>query len=156
MLKKIILRLLSFFYPLVKKFIPFHIYAYLAVGAANTVLNISLFAILYLLLQSTVFALEAATIISFGITVITGFWLNRTFAFTDAANEKKEINRQFSRYFLVSLQGQFTDYLLTKGFVVILFFNPLLAYFISTAIMLTLTYFLQKYFTFRSKKIRIN
>lgn len=152
MLKKFILQLLNLFYPLVKKFIPFQVYSYLAVGAANTVFNIALFALLYMVLSETVLAVEAATIVSFAITVVTGFWLSKNFAFTDAGNNKKETSKQFGKYFLVSIQGQFNDYLITKGLIVFLFINPVIAYFISTFIMLTLTYFLQKYYTFRKKK----
>jgi putative flippase GtrA len=128
------------------------VYAYLAVGAANTVFNIALFALLYMALSETVFAVEAATIISFAITVATGFWLSKNFAFTEEGNDKKETSKQFGKYFLVSIQGQFSDYLITKGLIVFLFINPVIAYFISTFIMLTLTYFLQKYYTFRKKK----
>jgi putative flippase GtrA len=156
MLKNFILRFLNFFYPLVKKVIPFRVYAYLAVGTANTALNIALFALLYLALSATVFSVEAATIISFAITVVTGFWLSKNFAFTDASNEKKETNKQFGKYFLVSLQGQFSDYLITKGLILTLFINPVTAYFISTFIMLVINYFLQKYYTFRTNRVGIN
>jgi len=149
MLKKFILQLLNLFYPLVKRFIPFRVYAYLAVGAANTVFNIALFALLYVALTKTILAVEAATVISFTITVVTGFWLSKNFAFTDAGNEKKETQKQFGKYFLVSLQGQFSDYLITKGLIVFLLINPVAAYFISTFIILVLNYFLQKYYTFR-------
>lgn len=156
MLKKFILQLLNMFYPLIRKFIPFQVYAYLAVGAANTVLNIALFAVLYLAFTYTTLAVEAATVLSFSITVITGFWLSKNFAFTDARKEKKETHRQFRKYFLVSLQGQFSDYLITKGLIVFLLMNPVIAYFISTFIMLILNYFLQKYYTFKTKRIGLN
>ncbi len=153
MVKNCILQLLNFFYPIVKKILPFQVYAYLAVGAANTILNIVLFALCYLALSSTSMAVELATVISFLITVITGFWLNKNFAFTDAANNEKENKKQFGKYFLVSLQGQFSDYLITKALIVFALINPIVAYFISTFIMLTLTYFLQKYFTFKKEKL---
>lgn len=164
MIKRYIRQLLKFFYPLVKKLMPFEVYAYLAVGAANTVFNIALFAICYLLisaatgisiagLQIHTLAVEIATVISFVITVITGFWLSKNFAFTKASNEKNEKAKQFGKYFLVSLQGQFSDYLITKGLIVLLLVNPVLAYFISTFIMLLVNYFLQKYYTFKRKKV---
>jgi len=162
MIKHYIQQLLKFFYPLVKKLMPFQVYAYLAVGAANTVFNIVLFAVCYWLvaaatgisiagIQTNSLAVEIATIISFAITVITGFWLSKNFAFTDAANEKKEKAKQFGKYFLVSVQGQFSDYLITKGLIVLLLINPVVAYFISTFIMLLINYFLQKYYTFKTK-----
>lgn len=141
---------------------PFKVYAYLAVGAANTVFNIVLFAACYWLIaaakgvpiagvQLHSLAVEIATVISFAITVITGFLLSKNFAFTDAGNEKKEKAKQFGKYFLVSVQGQFSDYLITKGLIVVLLINPVVAYFISTFIMLLINYFLQKYYTFKTK-----
>lgn len=152
MLKNFIHQLLKFFYPVVKKLMPYQVYAYLAVGTANTVLNIGLFIGLYLILHHTAFAVEMATSISFIITVLTGFWLNKNFAFTQAGNEKKETQKQFGKYFLVSLQGQFSDYLITKALIIFLNINPGIAYIISTVIMLTITYFLQKHFTFSVKR----
>ena len=164
MIKRYIQQLLKFFYPLVKKLMPFQVYAYLAVGAANTIFNIALFAVCYWLiagatgiaiagLQINILAVEIATIISFLITVATGFWLSKNFAFTNASNEKTEKAKQFGKYFLVSLQGQFSDYLITKGLIVLLLVDPVVAYFISTFIMLLINYFLQKYYTFKTKKV---
>ncbi len=152
MLSNLIHRMLDFFYPLVKKLLPYEVYVYMAVGAANTVLNIVLFIILYNVLNHMAFAVEVATMVSFVITVLTGFWLNKNFAFTNAANKKSEVQKQFGRYFLVSLQGQFSDYLITKALILVLAMHPNIAYIISTVIMLTVNYFLQKYYTFSTKK----
>lgn len=149
MSKKFILQWLNFFYPLVKKLFTFQVYAYLALGAANTLLNIGLFLVIYLALDGAPLAVEAATSVSFAVTVFSGFWLHKNFAFTDASNEKKENVKQFSKYFLVSLQGQFSDYLITKALILLAAMAPTLAYIFSTVIMLILNYFLQKYFTFR-------
>jgi len=155
MLKNYIHQLLKFFYPLVRKLIPYQVYVYLAVGAANTLLNIGLFIVLYLALTNTLLAVEIATVISFTVTVITGFWLSKNFAFTEASNEKKETQKQFGKYALVALQGQLSAYLLTKVMIVLLSMNASVAYVITAIIMLTLNYFLQKYFTFRKKKLSI-
>ncbi len=155
MLKNFIQQLLKFFYPLVKKLIPYQVYAYLAVGAANTLLNIGLFVVLYLAFKNSMLVVEAATILSFIVTVFTGFWLSKNFAFNDVVNDKKETQKQFGKYFLVSLQGQFSDYLITKGLIIILLMQPTFAYLLSTLIILILNYFLQKYFTFRNKKVKI-
>lgn len=156
MLKKFILQVLNIFYPLVKKILPFQVYAYLAVGAANTVLNIGLFIAIHSALDNHRLAVEIATLFSFTITVISGFWLNKNFAFADAPNAQKENVKQFGKYFLVSIQGQFLDYLITKGLIVLLSINPVVAYLISTIVMLTLTYFLQKYFTFKKHNTSIS
>lgn len=153
MLKNYIHQLLKFFYPPVKKLMPYQVYAYLAVGTANTLLNIGLFAALYLAFATSLLAVEAATVISFVVTVMTGFWLNKNFAFTNGGDGKKEKVKQFGKYGLVALQGQCSAYLLTKGMIVLFNINASVAYFITAVIMLTLNYFLQKYFTFRRKKL---
>ncbi len=164
MAKKLIQLFLNIFYPLFKKIFPYDFYAYLAVGAANTVLNIALFACTYWLISHATslhfvginlkaFAVELATIISFLTTVATGFWLSKNFVFTSASNEKNEKAKQFGKYFYVSLQGQFSDYLITKGLIIFVLVKPIAAYFISTFIMLMINYFLQKYFTFKSKRV---
>jgi putative flippase GtrA len=161
MLKKIIQQLLNLFYPLFKKFMPFQVYAYLAVGGANTLFNIGLFTVCYLWLSASpvyiasfnisLLAVEIATIISFIASVFTGFWLSKNFAFTDAVNEKKETTKQFGKYSFVALQGQFSDYLITKGLIVAFGINATIAYVASTVIMLVINFFLQKYYTFRVK-----
>jgi putative flippase GtrA len=155
MLQCLIHQLLRFFYPLVKKLLPYQVYAYLAVGAANTLLNIGLFMIVYFWLSHAIFAVEMATAASFLVTVVSGFWLNKNIAFTNADSGKKDTQKQFGKYFLVSLQGQCSDYLITKALIVLLTFNPGWAYIVSTGIMLVINYFLQKYFTFRNKKLRL-
>lgn len=163
MAKKFIQHFLNLLYPVFKKIFPYDVYAYLAVGAANTALNIALFASTYWLFSHAtnldfvaidikVFAVELATIISFLTTVATGFWLSKNFVFTSASNEKNEKAKQFGKYFYVSLQGQFSDYLITKGLIIFVLIKPIAAYFISTFIMLLINYFLQKYFTFKSKR----
>lgn len=160
--KKIISYFLHLFYPLFKKVLPYQVYAYLSVGAANTLFNIGMFTVSYLLIaHSNGFlilgfdcknlAVELATVISFLLSVFSGFWLSKNFAFTDASNEKNEKTKQFGKYFLVALQGQFSDYLITKGLIILLFIDPTIAYIISTIIMLILNYFLQKYYTFSIK-----
>lgn len=152
MLKKLLLQLLDFFYPMVKKMLPFEIYAYLAVGALNTALNIGLFTLLFLHLKNSLLAVEIATGIAFIITVCSGFWLNKHLAFTTSSKEKKDTKKQFGKYALVALQGQLNAYLLTKGMIVWLSLSPSYSYFLTAVIMLTINYFLQKYFTFRSRQ----
>ncbi|HEX4957754.1 MAG TPA: GtrA family protein [Lacibacter sp.] len=152
MVRKYIHLLLKFFYPVIKKLIPFEVYAYLTVGAVNTILNIGLFMLLYLMFSNTVLAVETATFISFFVTVLTGFWLQKNFAFTTAGNEKSDTRQQFMKYALVALQGQLSAYLLTKGMILLLHINASAAYVITSIIMLTLNYFLQKYFTFKKRR----
>lgn len=150
MIKNLIHRLLKEFYPLFRNFFPYQVYAYLTVGAINTGLNIGLFYLFFLTFKKSFLAVEIATVISFIISVLTGFWLSKNFAFTEASTEKKETQKQFGKYVLVSAQGQFSDYLITKGLIVFISIQPMVAYVFSTVIMLILNYLLQKYFTFKA------
>ncbi len=154
-MKILIQRLLNFFYPVVKKILPFQVYAYLAVGAANTFLNIGLFILLFKLIEAFSLAVEVATAVSFAITVVTGFWLQKNFAFAEAENTKTAIKKQFGKYAMVALQGQFSAYLLTKSMIILLKMNASAAYIITTIIMLIVNYFLQKYFTFKQQQKKI-
>ncbi|WP_343561426.1 GtrA family protein [Sphingobacterium sp.] len=158
---RIITFFLNFFYGLFKKFIPYQLYAYLAVGALNTALNILIFALSYhFLLPKGGISIagihfESYTIslvIAFLITVPTGFWLARTFAFEVGVTEKTDGSKKLIKYFLVVLQGLGTDYLIMKTLIVIFQVEPTIAKIISTVITLSLNYLLQKYFTFVKKK----
>ena len=156
---RFITQLLKFFYPLVKKVLPYQVYAYLAVGAANTLFNIALFSLVYRICKNTevqysgihiaAIAVEAATIVSFILSAFSGFWLNKNFAFSHSHTGKAETKKQFGKYVLIALQGQISAYLLTKGMIVLLDMNASLAYIITAVIMLTINYFLQKLITFR-------
>ena len=151
---------LQLFYPVFRKIMPFQVYSYLACGAVNTVLNILLFAFFYqfvlphpglmvagMLLQSYTISL----LIAFLITVPTGFWLNSKFAFGDTETKAKS-GKQLGKYFLVVLQGLVSDYLIMLAFIKFVGLHPTIAKIISTVIVLTLNYVLQKHFTFKKAK----
>ena len=154
MIKNLIWLGLKSSYPVLNKIMSFSVFTYLTVGAFNTFLNIVLFIVFYNSLNKQnslvpTFALEIATLISFIITVFTGFWLNKNFAFSYSNNNKKQTQKQFGKYCLVAFQGQLSDYFITKILVVYLLINGSIAYLISTVILLLINYFLQKYFTFK-------
>jgi|GEM_PF-1061223 putative flippase GtrA len=159
-LKSFINFFLKLFYPIFKKWLPFQVYAYLGVGAANTLLNIVLFAIFYevlpkegiVLFNQTIASYTIALIIAFILTVPSGFWLAKYFAFTGAEDNRKENQKQLGKYFLVVLQGLISDYLILKLLIVFTGMHPTIAKTLSTVIVLTVNFILQKYFTFRDKK----
>jgi len=161
LIQKPILWVLDLVYPIFKKILPYPIYSYLAVGAMNTALNIILFALFYqfilpkqglfigsINLASTTLAL----VISFILTVPTGFWLNRNFAFAEAKKDTNQSATQSIKYFLVVLQGLFSDWSILTGLVLYLGIYPTVAKVLSTMIVLTLNYLLQKHFTFKTKE----
>lgn len=160
-LKDIITNLLRLLYPVFKKWLPYQVYAYLAIGAVNTALNIILFAVFYQFIlpepgitinNYMVASYTIALLLAFIITVPTGFWLSKNFAFNNSENNKKENKKQFGKYFLVVLQGLGSDYLIMKTLIVFMGIYPTVAKIISTVIVLTLNFLLQKYFTFKIKK----
>jgi putative flippase GtrA len=160
MLKKVILQFLQIFYPLFKKLMPYQLYAYLAVGAINTVLNIALFAFFYqlvlpkegcMLMGNNIASYTISLLMAFAITVPTGYWLAKHFAFNDQKVVDDASAKQLGKYFLVVLQGLLSDYLIMKGLIVFCKLEPTVAKIISTVIVLTFNYLLQKYFTFKTK-----
>lgn len=167
MLKKFIQWGIDLFYPVFKRVLPFQLYAYLAVGAINTALNIVLFAVFYQFLLPTsgyvvngilvagipVASYTVSLLLAFALTVPTGFWLAKHFAFKQEADTGGQNAQKLVKYFLVVSQGLGSDYLILKGLIVFLDVQPTIAKIISTVVVLTANYLLQKYFTFSVKKV---
>jgi putative flippase GtrA len=156
---------LELIFPIFKKWMPFQVYAYLAVGAGNTLLNILLFVAVYqfilpqgdiLFFGISVASYTLALLIAFLLTVPTGFWLSKNFAFTEAANNTKANRNQLGRYFLVVVQGLISDFVILKLLIEAGGLNPNLAKLLSTIIVLTVNYLLQKYFTFKTRQPGVN
>ena len=155
---------LRIFYTPVKRFLPFQVYTYLACGAANTFLNIVLFAFFYQVILpqpgfyigNLLFAsYTISLVIAFMLTVPTGFWFNKNFAFRqeeDAPGTKGKT--QGIKYFLVVLQGLLSDYLIMVCLILYCHLHPTLAKIISTVVVLSLNYLLQKHFTFKNRVSR--
>lgn len=152
MVQKSILLLLNIGYVFLKRLLPYQVYAYLFVGALNTVLNVLLFMLCYQLFVNHSMAVEISTMIALLVTILTGFWLQKNFVFGTQQEEKKHGSKQLIRYSLVALNGQITAYILTKTMILVLYLNASLAYILTTIFMLALNYFLQKYFTFKKIK----
>lgn len=162
MLKTFIQWGIDLVYPVFRRVLPFQLYAYLAVGAINTVLNIALFAIFYqLVLPTAGFVINGAAVASytvslllaFALSVPTGFWLAKHFAFRQEGDADEQNAQKLGKYFLVVLQGLGSDYLILKGLIVLLNVQPTIAKIVSTVIVLTANYLLQKYFTFGVRKV---
>jgi putative flippase GtrA len=150
MLVKLLYRLFNIGYPIFKKLFPFQVYLYLVTGAINTAINMGLFAMFINILSDNNFAIELATFLSFSITIFTGFWFSRNFAFSQVKTSQTIKSSQFKKYVLVALQGQVNGYLITKSLIFFLSINPIVAYIATAIFMLTLNYFLQKYYSFKA------
>ncbi|MFY7793564.1 MAG: GtrA family protein [Chitinophagaceae bacterium] len=144
-----LLTLISYPYPLFKWLLPFDLYAYLIFGGMNTMLNIFLFILTHQAIYEIRYAVETATTIAFGITVITGFWLNKFCVFDVKRSSESPVRKQFLKYFMVSFQGLLGSILLLKCCTDFLGWPPVMSYFITTLIMLSLNFVLQRFFTFR-------
>jgi putative flippase GtrA len=144
-----LLTLISYPYPLFKWLLPFDLYAYLIFGGMNTMLNIFLFILTHQAIYEIQYAVETATTIAFGITVITGFWLNKFCVFDVKRSSESPVRKQFLKYFMVSFQGLLGSILLLKCCTDFLGWPPVMSYFITTLIMLSLNFVLQRFFTFR-------
>jgi putative flippase GtrA len=158
MLKKVIQHFLELFYPLFKRTFSFEVYAYLAVGGLNTAFNILIFAGLYQFVLPLRgfsigdFVIPASTtslMVAFIVTLPTGFWLAKHFAFRQDESKSTKTLWQLGKYFLVVLQGLATDYLLLMVLITWGGIHPIVAKVISTVVVLTFNFLLQKNFTFR-------
>jgi len=157
-MKTIIEYFLNLFFPLFKEKLSYQVYAYLAVGAANTVLNILIFALFleFILPQNNVlflgFSFASYTIgllVAFFLTIPTGFWLSKNFAFINKTKTHIKVGGQIRKYFAVVLQGLCSDYLILKGLIIFIGLHPTPSKIISTVIVVTLNFYLQKYYTFK-------
>lgn len=141
---------------MVRQFLPFQVYAYLSLGAVNTLLNIALYILFYqfifpktdfLLYGLKIESYTLSLVIAFLLTIPTGFWLSKHFAFVSKQKDKSTL-KQMGKYVLVVLQGLLTDYLLLIAFILYISVEPISAKILSTLIVVCINFLLQKYFTF--------
>lgn len=107
-----------------------------------------------LMLQSNEVAFKAhsfALSCSSTVVFIVGFLLNKYVVFT-SSNLRGRI--QLFRYFLSTVSSFCINYFLLNAMVIYLHVYPVLAQVIVTAIVVTISFFMQQYFTFRVKDSR--
>ncbi|WMJ73866.1 GtrA family protein [Cytophagaceae bacterium ABcell3] len=134
-------------------------YRYGVCGASNTALDIFLYFVSYnFILNKQIVSLAgfsisphiAAFLMAFSITAPAGFLLMRIVVFPESTIKGWV---QLSRYFSVVALNLFLNYVLLKLFVDVMNFYPTPAKILNTALIVAITFILQKYFTFRVKKI---
>src|SRR3954464_13745006 len=122
-IKETILRLVDFFYPPFKKFLPVQTFRYAACGGANMLFDISLFAICYNfifqkqnvhILTLTISPYIAAFLVAFCISFPTGFYLSRYVVFQQSSIRGRV---QLIRYFIVVIVCFLLNYFFLKLFV---------------------------------------
>lgn len=161
-MKRLILSVVDFFFPLFSKFIPLQTFRYAACGGANTVLDIILFRFFeqYFAGFGVVHAAgmafkphNAAFIAAFCVTFPTGFYLSRYVVFPESTVRGRI---QLVRYFLLVLACVALNYLFLNLFIVQFRIEPTVAKIITSVIVVTFSYLSQKHFTFKVRKLNIH
>ena len=135
---------------------PLQTFRYAACGGGNTLMGLTVYYISfhYIFTKKNVdFGLmvlkphNAALAISFIITFLVGFFLNKYVVFTSSVMRGRI---QLFRYFLSFFLNLVVNYFLLKLFVVALHIEAFTAQVITTCIIVTLSYLTQKHFTFKN------
>ena len=156
-ISKNIIWFIDLFYPPFRKWMPEQTFRYAVCGGANTVLGLAIYFVSYQFilkkenLDLGFFAFKphiAALFISFCVNFVVGFILMKFVVFV-SSNLRGRI--QLVRYFLSFAFNLVLNYLLLKLFVELLHMPVLLSQFITTCIVVLVSYFSQKHFTFKVK-----
>ena len=155
-IRAIIIQVIDYFYTPFRGRIPLETFRYAATGGFNTVLDIFLYFICYnFVVDRQVVNLQivsisphiAAFIIVFPVTFLTGFLLAKYITFT---NSEIRGRIQLIRY-MISVSGSiFLNYVFLKVLVEFGALWPTLAKVITTGIVVVYSYFVQKFYTFKT------
>ena len=152
---RLIEKIILWFYPPFKRFMPVQTFKYAATGGANTALDIFLFFIFYNfvldkeLVDFGFIAISphiAAFIMSFIITFPIGFILAKYISFPGSFLRKRI---QFFRYGLSVMGSVLLNYVFLKLFVEVCEWYPTPSKIVTTLIAILFSYTAQKYFTFK-------
>ena len=124
---------------------PLQTFRYAACGGGNALFGL----ITYFIGIEYIFIHNAALFLSSTITFIIGFILNRFVVFT-TSNLRGRI--QLFRYFLSFSFNLIINYWVLKLLVEILHWDAMLSQVITIALVIGISYFTQRHFTFRVKK----
>lgn len=150
-----ITKLVDFFYVKPLRFIPLNTFRYAAVGGINMVFSLFIYAFCFHIVLAkadtdfgivVVSAPVLAYLITFVITLFSGFWLTKTIAFR--ASELRT-RTQLLRYFAVVCINLVINYLGLKLFVDLCHFYPTPSYALIYSITIVFSYLMQRFFTFR-------
>jgi putative flippase GtrA len=156
LLRESIISTIDFFYPPFQRVFDLQTFRYAACGGVNSLFDICLYFITYnYVLQKSIVHLGsiaisphiAAMMITFPVTLFTGFVLMRYVVFPDAKATRKRV--QGSRYATVVFCCILLNYVFLKLFVDKFGWWPLPSKIVTTFLVVTFSYFSQKHFTFR-------
>lgn len=152
-------KFISFFYPPFKRLMPIDVFKYVACGGSNVVFDWLLFAFCYnVVLQKTVINLGfiafkphiAALLITFPITLLSGFYLSRNITFKGSELRGRI---QLFRYLVIVFINLLINYVCLRIFVDWLHIYPTPSKMITTVFTTVFSFFAQKHYSFR--KIRV-
>lgn len=158
-LRSIIVQIIDFFYTPFQTIIPQETFRYAATGGFNTMLDIFLYFLCYnFVLDKRLIDLQivsisphiAAFLIVFPITFFTGFLFARYITFT---NSDIRGRIQLIRYMLSVSGSLFLNYIFLKFLVEFGGLWPTLSKIITTVIVVVYSYFVQKYYTFKTARL---
>ncbi len=162
-MRKFLLSIIDYFYPPFSRWLPIHTFRYLVSGGSTAMAGIVSYYIAYnwilhqknisvdfLFLPKLITAHSAALIISTFLSFLIGFTLNKYLVFT-SSNLKGRI--QMFRYATVLCINFLLNLAMLKYMVEGLHFYPSISQAFITITLSLCSYFLQKHFTFRVKKI---
>ncbi len=161
-IRRLILSVIDFFYPLFKQIMPIQTFRYAACGGFNTTLDILIYIISYnvilkekhtVIYNYTITAHIASFIVGFFITFPIGFYLSRYVVFQETSTRKSS---QLFKYFIVVLFCIILNYGFLKLFVETFYLNAIIAKIITTVFVVLFSYFSQKYFTFKPTNNLLN
>lgn len=158
-IRNFIIQIIDFFYIPFKGLIPIQTFRYAATGGGNTLLDISLYFICYnfiidkKIVDMGIIAISPhifAFLVVFPITFFTGFLLAKYITFS-ASEIRGRV--QLMRY-LLSVSGSiFLNYFFLKVLVEYGGLWPTLSKVITTIIVVIYSYFVQKFYTFKTSKL---
>lgn len=160
----------DFFYPLFEKILSRELFRYAACGGGNMVLDWVLYFLIYnYVIGHEIITFDLSHLINFSplqgglkgaitphiatlcivfpITLLTGFWLNRNVTFTQSTLRGWN---QLLRYILVVAVNLLINYVGLKLCVEVLSWYPTPSKVLITLVTVAVSYFGQKYFSFRS------
>jgi putative flippase GtrA len=155
--RDLILPIIDFFYPPFRKVLTLQTFRYAAAGGFNTLLGLTVYYISYeYILQKKnldfgFYAFtphSAALIMSFCISFPVGFFLMKFVVFGNS-NIRGKV--QLVRYLMIYLFSLFINYVLLKLMVEILHMDVMLSQVISTGVVIAVSYFGQRHFSFKIK-----
>ncbi len=154
--QKFIISIIDAFYPPFSKIFDKQTFRYAACGGGNMVLDICLYALSYNFVFNRV-AFDAGFMVfkphtaafftAFIITFPVGFFLMRFVVFTDTNLRRRQ---SLMRYMLIVAMNIVINYLLIKLMVEQLHFYPTISKIVTTAIVVILSFLLQRRFAFKA------